>query len=58
MDPEADAANAPALATGLGDSVMTNTRTPEAAIGLLQYHLDHLFRAAESGSSGQLSPSP
>ena len=56
-DTGADAANALALATGPGDSVMTNMRTPEAAIGLLHYHLDHLFRAAESGSSGQPSTS-
>jgi len=43
-DPQAEAANALALATGLGDSVMTNMRTPETALGLLHYHLDHLFR--------------
>jgi AcrR family transcriptional regulator len=43
-DPHAEAANALALATGLGDSVMTNMRTPEAAFGLLDYHLDHVFR--------------
>jgi TetR/AcrR family transcriptional regulator, transcriptional repressor of bet genes len=43
-DAQAEAANLLALATGLGDSVMANMRKPEAAIDLLRYHLDHLFR--------------
>ncbi|GLY04515.1 TetR family transcriptional regulator [Actinoplanes sp. NBRC 101535] len=42
-DPDAAAAIALALATGLGDSVMAGIRTPEAALALLERHLDDVL---------------
>ena len=45
VDSAAEAANLLALATGLGDGVMGRLRTPDAAIALLDYHLDRLFTA-------------
>ncbi|MEO3929615.1 TetR family transcriptional regulator C-terminal domain-containing protein [Micromonosporaceae bacterium B7E4] len=50
-NPEAEAANLLALATGLADSVMAGLRSASAARTLLGYHLDQIFatRPAQPG---------
>ncbi|QKW12602.1 TetR/AcrR family transcriptional regulator [Verrucosispora sp. NA02020] len=51
-DADAEAGNLLALATGLADSVMAGMRSPETAIALLDYQLDHVFRTPSAGSVG------
>ncbi|MEV1329233.1 TetR family transcriptional regulator C-terminal domain-containing protein [Micromonospora costi] len=48
-EPELEAANLLALATGLGNGVMAGAREPAAAVGLLRYQLDRLFGIDHSG---------
>ncbi|GAA3746177.1 TetR/AcrR family transcriptional regulator [Plantactinospora mayteni] len=50
-NPEAEAGNLLALATGLADSVMAGLRSASAARALLGYHLDQIFatRPAQHG---------
>lgn len=44
VDPDVEAANLLALATGLGDGVMAGLRTAESAVAHLDYYLERLFR--------------
>ena len=46
-----------ALTNGLGASVLGGQRTPEAALEVLDYHLDQTFGAAESTASTPTLPS-
>ncbi|MGC9544395.1 TetR/AcrR family transcriptional regulator [Streptomyces sp. UG1] len=53
VDPDIESARLLALSHGLGTSVLVGRRTPEAAMEVLNHHLDLLFtprRAAERGT--------
>ena len=53
VDARSEAVSLLAMSAGLGTSVLVGQRSPESAAGILEYHLDRIFRPGGRGTQAR-----